>query len=73
MPTFVQWERTVLEHAYDLVDHVSLHAYFEEGEAGDLASGHPVIEMRVGEILENLLGRGARMHVGVGFVLELPA
>ena len=38
MPTFIEWERTVLEHAYDLVDYVSLHAYFEEGEGGDLAS-----------------------------------
>jgi len=38
MPTFIEWERTVLEHAYELVDYVSLHAYFEEGEAGDLAS-----------------------------------
>ncbi len=37
MPTFIEWERTVLEHAYDLVDYVSLHAYFEEDAAGDLA------------------------------------
>jgi alpha-N-arabinofuranosidase len=37
MPTFIDWERTVLEQTYDLVDYVSLHAYFEE-EDGDLAS-----------------------------------
>jgi alpha-N-arabinofuranosidase len=37
MPTFNDWERTVLEHTYDLVDYVSLHAYFEE-EEGDLGS-----------------------------------
>src|SRR5690242_6391838 len=30
MPTFGSWEATVLEAAYDLVDHVSLHAYYEE-------------------------------------------
>ncbi|MDB1087732.1 alpha-N-arabinofuranosidase [Streptomyces sp. ACA25] len=30
MPTFAQWEATVLEHCYDLVDHISLHAYYEE-------------------------------------------
>ncbi|MGW8850906.1 arabinosylfuranosidase ArfA [Streptomyces xiamenensis] len=30
MDTFAQWEATVLEHAYELVDHVSLHAYYEE-------------------------------------------
>ena len=29
MPTFGEWERTVLERTYDLVDHLSLHAYFE--------------------------------------------
>ncbi|UED86645.1 alpha-N-arabinofuranosidase [Streptomyces profundus] len=28
MPTFAAWESTVLEHTYDLVDHISLHAYY---------------------------------------------
>jgi alpha-N-arabinofuranosidase len=37
MPTFGQWETTVLEQAYELVDFISLHAYFEEPE-GDLGS-----------------------------------
>ena len=37
MPTFGTWEDTVLEHAHDLVDHVSLHAYYEEVD-GDRAS-----------------------------------
>ena len=37
MPTFGTWERTVLEHCYDLVDYISCHAYFEEAD-GDLAS-----------------------------------
>ncbi len=36
MPTFGTWEATVLEEAYDAVDHISLHAYYEEHE-GDLA------------------------------------
>ncbi|WP_255951468.1 arabinosylfuranosidase ArfA [Streptomyces odontomachi] len=30
MPTFGAWEATVLEEAYDLVDYISLHAYYEE-------------------------------------------
>ncbi|MFE4453231.1 alpha-N-arabinofuranosidase [Streptomyces sp. NPDC056796] len=30
MPTFAAWEATVLAETYDLVDHVSLHAYYEE-------------------------------------------
>jgi len=37
MPTFGQWERTVLEHAYDVVDYISCHAYYEEYDS-DLGS-----------------------------------
>ncbi|MDH2427326.1 alpha-N-arabinofuranosidase [Sphaerisporangium sp. TRM90804] len=37
MPTFGAWEATVLEEAYDVVDFVSCHAYYEEHD-GDLAS-----------------------------------
>jgi alpha-L-arabinofuranosidase len=42
MPTFGYWESTVLEHSYDLVDYISMHAYYQEHD-GDrrsfLASG----------------------------------
>lgn len=34
MPTFGTWEREVLEQAYDYVDYISLHQYFEN-KAGD--------------------------------------
>ncbi len=37
MPTFGDWERTVLEHAYEDVQYVSCHAYYEESD-GDLDS-----------------------------------
>ena len=37
MPTFGEWERVVLTHAYDDVDMISCHAYYEERD-GDLAS-----------------------------------
>ncbi|GAA1902113.1 alpha-N-arabinofuranosidase [Streptomyces sodiiphilus] len=30
METFAAWEATVLQECYDLVDHISLHAYYEE-------------------------------------------
>ncbi|WP_129839851.1 alpha-N-arabinofuranosidase [Streptomyces sp. RFCAC02] len=30
METFAAWEATVLGHSYDLVDHISLHAYYQE-------------------------------------------
>jgi alpha-L-arabinofuranosidase len=29
MPTFAAWEATVLEHAYDQVDYISLHNYYD--------------------------------------------
>ncbi|MGH8775203.1 MAG: alpha-N-arabinofuranosidase [Jiangellaceae bacterium] len=32
MPTFGTWEATVLEHTYDLVDHVSLHTYYDPSD-----------------------------------------
>ncbi len=37
MSTFGSWESTVLEHAFDEVDYVSLHAYYQERD-GDRAS-----------------------------------
>ncbi|MFE9448031.1 alpha-N-arabinofuranosidase [Streptomyces sp. NPDC006739] len=37
MPTFAEWEATVLEEAYELVDYISLHAYYEPAD-GDLDS-----------------------------------
>jgi alpha-N-arabinofuranosidase len=37
MPTFGSWERTVLERCFDLVDHISAHAYYEPVD-GDVDS-----------------------------------
>jgi alpha-N-arabinofuranosidase len=37
MATFGAWEATVLEATYDMVDHVSLHAYYQD-EDGDVDS-----------------------------------
>ncbi|MFI5734486.1 alpha-N-arabinofuranosidase [Kribbella sp. NPDC051587] len=37
MPTFGEWERIVLERTYELVDHISLHAYYEPRD-GDQTS-----------------------------------
>ncbi len=37
MPTFGSWEATVLEETYDVVDYISLHAYYEEHD-GDPAT-----------------------------------
>ena len=32
MPTFPDWEATVLDHTYDFVDYISLHTYFKNLE-----------------------------------------
>ncbi|MBP2412379.1 alpha-N-arabinofuranosidase [Arthrobacter stackebrandtii] len=37
MPTFGDWEHTVLTHTYEEVDYLSLHAYYQEQD-GDAAS-----------------------------------
>lgn len=37
MPTFGSWEREVLRECYDLVDHISCHAYYGD-DGGDVAS-----------------------------------
>ncbi|WP_062380314.1 arabinosylfuranosidase ArfA [Demequina pelophila] len=37
MPTFGEWERTVLTHTYEHVDYISAHAYYYETD-GDLDS-----------------------------------
>ncbi|HEV7961993.1 MAG TPA: alpha-N-arabinofuranosidase [Actinoplanes sp.] len=37
MPTFAGWEATVLEHAYEHVDYISAHAYYDPSD-GDRAS-----------------------------------
>ncbi len=37
MPTFGSWQHTVLSHAYDEVDYMSMHAYYQEHD-GDAKS-----------------------------------
>lgn len=37
MPTFANWEQTVLDHAYDQVDYISLHQYYGN-QARDMGS-----------------------------------
>jgi alpha-N-arabinofuranosidase len=42
IPSYPEWDKTVLEHLYDYVDYLSLHRYYEnEGDLSDyLASFH---------------------------------
>ena len=67
MPTFIEWERTILEHTYDLVDYVSLHAYFEEDQAGDLASF-----LSSGVVLDRYIDAVVEVADGVGAALGSP-
>ncbi|MCC4909261.1 alpha-N-arabinofuranosidase [Microbacterium sp. cx-59] len=55
MPTFDAWERTVLRHTAGLVDHISVHAYYEE------APGDPESFLASGVGLDRYLGDVARI------------
>jgi alpha-N-arabinofuranosidase len=69
MPTFGEWERTVLRHTAGLVDHISLHAYYQEHDgdtAGYLASAAALdtyIRTTAGIIDE--VGLGGRVGISV--------
>ena len=73
MPTFGEWERTVLTHAYDEVSHISCHAYYEERDgdlAGFLASSVDMdrfIETVVGIVDEVKAARGSEKTVDISF------
>jgi alpha-L-arabinofuranosidase len=45
MPTFGSWESTVLEHCYETVDYVSLHAYYEELDGDPLSFLASAVDM----------------------------
>ncbi|WZH38708.1 MAG: alpha-L-arabinofuranosidase C-terminal domain-containing protein [Microbacterium enclense] len=54
MPTFGAWERTVLSHTAGLIDHISVHAYYEEDPddpASFLASG-VALDRYIGEVAD---------------------
>jgi len=54
MPTFGDWERTVLRHTAGLVDHISVHAYYEEDPSDPqsfLASG-AALDRYIGEVVD---------------------
>lgn len=38
MPTYAEWEATVLDHTYEQVDYLSLHTYYGNAENGDTAN-----------------------------------
>lgn len=64
MPTFGAWEATVLEHAYDVVDYVSCHAYYEEldGDLGSFLASAVDMDHFVNSVVATADGVGARLR-----------
>ena len=70
MPTFGSWERTVLESCWDLVDEISVHAYYEEADdlSGFLASAvamDGLIETVAGIADDVVAAAGGQRRIGL--------
>ncbi|MFF5970321.1 alpha-N-arabinofuranosidase [Streptomyces sp. NPDC012769] len=63
LPTFAAWEATVLEETYEVVDHVSLHAYYEEldGDRGSFLASAVHMEAFIREVIATCDHVGARL------------
>lgn len=53
MPTYVQWEATVLEHTYEYVDYLSLHTYYgnRSGNSNDFLAKSDDMDAFINEII----------------------
>ncbi|KQX34263.1 alpha-N-arabinofuranosidase [Devosia sp. Root436] len=73
MASYPDWERIVLEHTYDHVDHISLHMYFanrEKNTANYLALNHKLdryIETVASTILQVKAKRKSKRDVTISF------
>jgi alpha-N-arabinofuranosidase len=71
MPTFGSWERTVLEHTAELVDHISLHAYYEEtpGDLDSFLASGAGLERYIGDVAQIIdevtLAQGLDKTIGI--------
>ncbi|GAA4971292.1 alpha-N-arabinofuranosidase [Kineococcus glutinatus] len=63
MPTFGAWESTVLELAYDQVDYVSAHAYYQEfdGDAASFLASAVDMDAFIEQVVATADGVGARL------------
>ncbi|MFF7099684.1 alpha-N-arabinofuranosidase [Streptomyces nigra] len=63
MPTFAAWEATVLEETYDLVDHISLHAYYwpEDGDVDSFLASAVDMESFIEAVVATADHVGARL------------
>lgn len=64
MPTFGTWESTVLEHTYDLVDHISAHAYYEQrdGDTASFLSSAVDMDYMIRSVIATADAAGARLR-----------
>jgi alpha-L-arabinofuranosidase len=64
MPTFGSWEATVLELAYDVVDYISCHAYYEPvgGDLGSFLASAVDMDHFVASIVSTADSVGARLR-----------
>ncbi|MFC8243637.1 arabinosylfuranosidase ArfA [Streptomyces chartreusis] len=63
MPTFAEWEATVLKETYDLVDHISLHAYYwpENGDIDSFLASAVDMESFIANVVATADHVGARL------------
>ncbi|MGV9696744.1 arabinosylfuranosidase ArfA [Streptomyces sp. NPDC003470] len=63
METFAAWEATVLEETYDLVDHISLHAYYEplDGDVDSFLASAVDMESFIENVVATCDHVGARL------------
>jgi alpha-N-arabinofuranosidase len=68
MPTFGMWEETVLDHAWELIDHISVHAYFDPATFSSVddylacAADLDRTIVTVSEIVDDVAARHVRDH-----------
>ena len=73
MPTFGDWEATVLEHAWDQIDYLSLHHYFDPGklDRGGFLASAVVADRFIGDVAATCdhIGakRGSRKKIRLSF------
>ncbi|MCU7820187.1 alpha-N-arabinofuranosidase [Kitasatospora sp. DSM 101779] len=73
MPTFGDWERTVLEHSYEHVDHISCHAYYQEhdGDLGSFLASALDMDFFIDGVVATVDHVGAKKHsskkIGISF------
>ncbi len=73
MPTFGTWERVVLEQAFDQVDHISAHAYYEphDGDVDSFLASAEDMERFIGAVVATAdhvaAVRGSERRIDISF------